>query len=189
MFAKRRDQIHEFIKTKYRPDRPSPHFVKAPSVRYIVLVFSGEATQVFPMFEVVPDARRSEEPHVRAQRTVAVQMSHLQPRLQQAHQFEESHAPPPGQMLQQEVHQVDPRLVTECELVRVPWGILRVADVDVTCHCWSDMRVDMRMTDTQVPSARVAIDSGIRESALVQGRDKFSRGLLRFLSIHCGHLV
>lgn len=42
-----------------------------------------------PLFEIVPDARRSQIAYVRAQRLVAVQMSYLLPRILQTHQPEE----------------------------------------------------------------------------------------------------
>lgn len=42
-----------------------------------------------PLFEVIPDAGRSQVPHVRAQRFVAVQVPHLLERLLEAHQSQE----------------------------------------------------------------------------------------------------
>jgi len=40
-------------------------------------LFAGETTQVHTMRQVFPDARRSEISHVRAQRILAFQVSHL----------------------------------------------------------------------------------------------------------------
>lgn len=56
-------------------------------------MFAGETAQVHAMRQIVPDARRPQIAHVRAQRVVAVQVSHLQPGIQQAHESEEPLVP------------------------------------------------------------------------------------------------
>lgn len=56
-------------------------------------MFAGETAQVHAVRQVVPDAWRPQIAHVRAQRVVAVQMSHLQSGVQQAHESEESLVP------------------------------------------------------------------------------------------------
>lgn len=58
-----------------------------------MLLFLGETTQVHTVCQVIPDARRSEISHVRAQRIVAFQVSHLQQRIQQTHESEKSLVP------------------------------------------------------------------------------------------------
>jgi hypothetical protein len=67
-------------------------------------VFSGEAAQVPAVLQVVPDARRPQVAHVRAQRLVALQVSHLQPRFQQTHQSQEPPLPTHWQVLQGQSH-------------------------------------------------------------------------------------
>jgi hypothetical protein len=67
-------------------------------------VFSGKAAQVPAVLQVVPDARRPQVAHVRAQWLVALQVSHLQPRLQQTHQSQEPPLPTHWQVLQGQPH-------------------------------------------------------------------------------------
>lgn len=54
---------------------------------------AGEAAQVRPVLQVLPDAGRPQVAHVRAQRLVAVQVPRLLARLQQAHEPQEPPVP------------------------------------------------------------------------------------------------
>jgi hypothetical protein len=57
--------------------------------KFLSLFFIGKTAQVQSLRQILPNAGRSQVTHVRSQRIVAVQMSHLLARIQQADEPQE----------------------------------------------------------------------------------------------------
>jgi hypothetical protein len=72
------------------------HHLQLPSslTFYFLMSSTGKTAQMQPLLQVIPNARRSALSHVRPQRIVALQVSNLLARLQQADQPQESSLPP-----------------------------------------------------------------------------------------------